>query len=151
MGLVIALSLRGRAGGSTLRPGHWLRATGAHVSGLFRHPARLLTATAASGGTTVVLALGFSGTVRVVDTSAPALPLGSLVVIYLIGSALGSAASLPAVLGVTETALVAGLTLSGCPWSSAVVAVAVFRGCTFWLPTPLGVLAGWHLRRRRLL
>jgi len=45
---------------------------------------------------------------------------------------------LPAFCGVTEAALVGGLVLAHYSSGSAVLAVAIFRGVTYWLPLPIG-------------
>jgi glycosyltransferase 2 family protein len=67
------------------------------------------------------------------------LPIWSIAVVYLAGSALGSAAPTPGGLGAVEAALSAGLTAAGLPGATAVSAVLLFRLVTFWLP----VLPGW--------
>jgi uncharacterized membrane protein YbhN (UPF0104 family) len=67
------------------------------------------------------------------------LPIWSIAVVYLAGSALGSAAPTPGGLGAVEAALSAGLTAAGLPGSTAVSSVLLFRLVTFWLP----VLPGW--------
>jgi uncharacterized membrane protein YbhN (UPF0104 family) len=64
---------------------------------------------------------------------------------------LGGATPLPAFVGVTETALVGGLILSGYSSGSAILAVVIFRLITYWLPLPLGVLAARNLRTQALL
>ena len=67
------------------------------------------------------------------------LSIASIAVVYLAGSALGSAAPTPGGLGAVEAALSAGLTAAGLPGSTAVSSVLLFRLVTFWLP----VLPGW--------
>jgi glycosyltransferase 2 family protein len=75
---------------------------------------------------TSVLALGGS------------VPLVSVAIVYLTGSAIGSAVPTPGGLGAVEAALSAGLTAAGLPGITAVSAVLLYRTVTFWLPVPLG-------------
>ncbi|PZG23911.1 TIGR00374 family protein, partial [Spongiactinospora gelatinilytica] len=63
----------------------------------------------------------------------------AVAVVFLAGNAIGSAAPTPGGLGAVETALMAGLTLSGVNPGVATSAVLLFRLLTFWLP----VLPGW--------
>lgn len=68
--------------------------------------------------------------------------------IYLIGSAVASAAPTPGGLGAMEAALVAGLVAAGESNTVGVPSVFLFRLVTFWLP----ILPGWicfHLLQRR--
>jgi uncharacterized membrane protein YbhN (UPF0104 family)/tRNA A-37 threonylcarbamoyl transferase component Bud32 len=67
------------------------------------------------------------------------LPWTTIVIVFLTGNALGSAAPTPGGLGAVEGALSIGLTLSGLPAETATSAVLLFRLLTFWLP----VLPGW--------
>ena len=72
-------------------------------------------------------------------------------VVYLAGSAVGSAAPTPGGLGAVEAALVAGLAAIGVPASAGVPAVLVFRTATFWLPVVPGWVAFALLQRRAVL
>jgi glycosyltransferase 2 family protein len=76
------------------------------------------------------------------------LPIWSIAVVYLAGSALGSAAPTPGGLGAVEAALSAGLTAAGLPGATAVSAVLLFRLVTFWLPVLPGWLCFTALQRR---
>jgi glycosyltransferase 2 family protein len=78
-------------------------------------------------------------------------PLASLAVVYLAGSALGSIFPTPGGLGGVEAALSAGLTAAGLPGTTAVSAVLLFRTLTFWLPVPVGWVAMNYLVRRDAL
>jgi uncharacterized membrane protein YbhN (UPF0104 family)/tRNA A-37 threonylcarbamoyl transferase component Bud32 len=78
-------------------------------------------------------------------------PLASVAVVYLTGSAIGSAVPTPGGLGAVEAALSAGLTAAALPGATAVSAVLLFRLITFWLPVPLGWGALQLLRRRDAL
>ena len=77
--------------------------------------------------------------------------LASTAVVYLTGSALGSAVPTPGGLGAVEAALSAGLTAAGLPGATAVSAVLLFRTITFWLPVPVGWGAMNYLERRGYL
>jgi uncharacterized membrane protein YbhN (UPF0104 family) len=77
--------------------------------------------------------------------------IATLAVVYLAGSAVGSAAPTPGGIGAVEAALVAGLTAGGLPTETAVSAVLLFRLVTFWLPVLPGWLAFNALQRRELV
>jgi glycosyltransferase 2 family protein len=77
--------------------------------------------------------------------------LASIAVVYLTGSALGSAVPTPGGLGAVEAALSAGLTAAGLPGATAVSAVLLFRTLTFWLPVPVGWGAFNYLERHEYL
>ena len=66
------------------------------------------------------------------------MPIASIAVVYLTGSAIGSILPTPGGLGGVEAALTAGLTAAGLPGAVAVSAVLLFRLLTFWLPVPFG-------------
>ena len=80
-----------------------------------------------------------------------AVPLVSVAVVYLTGSAIGSAAPTPGGLGAVEVALSAGLTAAGLHGATALAAVLLFRLLTFWLPVPVGWAAFNQLQRRGAL
>jgi glycosyltransferase 2 family protein len=88
---------------------------------------------------TSVLALG--GSVQFV----------AVAIVYLTGSAIGSAVPTPGGLGAVEAALSAGLTAAGMPAITAVSAVLLYRTVTFWLPVPLGWAALTYLQRHEAL
>jgi glycosyltransferase 2 family protein len=79
------------------------------------------------------------------------IPIASTAVVYLTGSALGSAVPTPGGIGAVEAALSAGLTAAGLPGATAVSAVLLFRILTFWLPVPAGWGALNILQRRKYL
>jgi uncharacterized protein (TIRG00374 family) len=78
-------------------------------------------------------------------------PLASIAVVYLTGSAIGSILPTPGGLGGVEAALTAGLTAAGLPGAVAVSAVLLFRLLTFWLPVPFGWAALSYLEREQAL
>ena len=78
-------------------------------------------------------------------------PIASIAVVYLTGSAIGSILPTPGGLGGVEAALTAGLTAAGLPGAVAVSAVLLFRLLTFWLPVPFGWAAMSYLEREQAL
>jgi glycosyltransferase 2 family protein len=78
-------------------------------------------------------------------------PIASVAVVYLTGSAIGSILPTPGGLGGVEAALTAGLTAAGLPGAVAVSAVLLFRLLTFWLPVPFGWAALSYLEREQAL
>ena len=78
-------------------------------------------------------------------------PIASIAVVYLTGSAIGSILPTPGGLGGVEAALTAGLTAAGLPGAVAVSAVLLFRLITFWLPVPFGWAALSYLERHHVL
>jgi len=79
------------------------------------------------------------------------LPFATVAVVYLTGSAIGSAVPTPGGIGAVEAALSAGLTAAGLHGTVAFSAVLLFRTVTFWLPVPLGWIALNYLQRRDVL
>ncbi len=77
--------------------------------------------------------------------------MAGVAVVYLTGSAIGSAVPTPGGIGAVEAALSAGLIAAGMPGSRAVGAVLVFRMATFYLPAPVGWAALNYLQRRNAL
>jgi glycosyltransferase 2 family protein len=78
-------------------------------------------------------------------------PIASIAVVYLTGSAIGSILPTPGGLGGVEAALTAGLTATGLPGVVAVSAVLLFRLLTFWLPVPVGWAALSYLERQQAI
>ena len=77
--------------------------------------------------------------------------LTSVAVVYLTGSAIGSAVPTPGGIGAVEAALSAGLTAAGMLGAKAIGAVLLFRLVTFWLPVPIGWVAMHYLQRHDAL
>jgi uncharacterized membrane protein YbhN (UPF0104 family) len=103
------------------------------------------------GGTlllTVCYVLCLAACIRALGGSVP---VAITAVVYLTGSALGSAVPTPGGIGAVEAALSAGLTAAGLPGATAVSAVLLFRILTFWLPIPVGWGALNYLERRHYL
>ncbi|HVB45848.1 MAG TPA: lysylphosphatidylglycerol synthase domain-containing protein [Streptosporangiaceae bacterium] len=78
-------------------------------------------------------------------------PVASIAVVYLTGSAFGSIMPTPGGLGAVETAMSTGLIAAGLPGATAITAVLLFRTFTFWLPVPAGWLALHYLQRHDVL
>jgi len=149
-GAVIALAARSRgrmfAGAIAT-----LRQAGVHLGACLRRPRRLARAIVASWATTTVLSVGFVLAARAWGSAPSPAPVGALAAIYLVAAAAGGGTPLPAFCGVTEAALVGGLVLAHYSSGSALLAVAIFRGVTYWLPLPIGIFAVRQLRRERIL
>jgi glycosyltransferase 2 family protein len=79
------------------------------------------------------------------------IPIVAIAVIYLTGSAIGSAVPTPGGIGAIEAALAAGLTAAGLHSAAAISAVLLFRVASFWLPVPVGWVALNYLQRREVL
>lgn len=109
------------------------------------------------------LATGFGGTILLTLCNVACLELcvrafGGQVsfavaaVVFLAGNAVGSAAPIPGGIGTIEVALAAGLrAAAGIDYSTAYLAVLLFRLLTFWLPVLPGWLAFAHLQRKKAL
>jgi uncharacterized protein (TIRG00374 family) len=78
-------------------------------------------------------------------------PFTSIAVVYLAGSAIGSAAPTPGGLGAVEAALAAGLGAFGLEGALAVSSVLLYRTLTFWLPVIPGWIAFTVLQRKDAL
>jgi len=66
--------------------------------------------------------------------------------VYFAGALIGQVSPVPGGLGVTEAALVAGLSILGVATASAISAVLVYRLATYWLPVLPGAFAMRWLR-----
>jgi uncharacterized protein (TIRG00374 family) len=113
-----------------------------------QHPRKL----AQGIGGTLLLSAAYIGClavcVRALDGSVP---IASVAVVYLTGSAIGSLVPTPGGLGAVEAALSAGLTAAGLPAAVALSSVLLYRLLTFWLPVPIGWVALRYLERRQAL
>jgi len=103
-------------------------------------------------GGALLLSLSYIGCLAAcVAAFGGSVPLASIAVVYLTGSAIGSILPTPGGLGGVEAALTAGLTAAGLPGAAAVSAVLLFRLLTFWLPVPFGWAALSYLERHQAL
>jgi uncharacterized protein (TIRG00374 family) len=113
-----------------------------------QHPRKL----AQGIGGTLLLSAAYIGCLSIcVRALGGSVPIASIAVVYLTGSAIGSLVPTPGGLGAVEAALSAGLTAAGLPGAAAVSSVLLYRLLTFWLPVPIGWLALRHLERRQAL
>ena len=106
------------------------------VSEVVRRPTKVV---ALIGGSTLT-SLGYLVALVVsVLAFGGELPLATVGAVYLVASAVASAAPTPGGLGAIEAALVGGLVAAGLETAVAVPAVLLFRLATFWVP----ILPGW--------
>jgi uncharacterized membrane protein YbhN (UPF0104 family) len=115
--------------------------------GLASHPRRLARLLAASGATTLVLGFAFVASTVLVPGPQPKVPLGALLIAFMIGAAAGSSVPTPAALGSTEAALAAVLVSTHVPAGHAIQDVLLFRLITFWAPAVIGIAASRRLVR----
>ncbi len=111
---------------------------------LAQRPAKLAEGIGGALLLTLAYILALDASVRAVGG---AIPIASAAVVYLTGSAIGSAVPTPGGIGAVEAALSAGLVAAGLPGAKALSAVLLFRTLTFWLPVPLGWVSMNYLQR----
>ena len=115
---------------------------------LVQQPAKL----AEGIGGTLVVDAAYIGCLAVsVRAFGGSLSFAAVAVVYLTGSAIGSAVPTPGGIGAVEAALSAGLTAAGLHGTVAFSAVLLFRTVTFWLPVPVGWIALNYLQHRDVL
>jgi glycosyltransferase 2 family protein len=100
------------------------------------------------GGTLLLTASYILCLAACVAAFGRSVPIASIAVVYLTGSAIGSVVPTPGGLGGVEAALTAGLTAAGLPGAVAVSSVLLFRLLTFWFPVPVGWAALSYLERK---
>jgi uncharacterized membrane protein YbhN (UPF0104 family) len=100
------------------------------------------------GGTLMLTASYILCLAACVAAFGRSVPIASIAVVYLTGSAIGSVVPTPGGLGGVEAALTAGLTAAGLPGAVAVSSVLLFRLLTFWFPVPVGWAALSYLERK---
>lgn len=115
---------------------------------LTQRPSKLLTGV----GGVLLLNLAF---IACLDASIRAfghsLSFPAVAVVYLVGTAVGSATPTPGGVGGIETVLSTALTLAGLPSQVAFSSVLLYRLATFWLPVLPGWAAFTHLSRKQLI
>jgi undecaprenyl-diphosphatase len=123
-----------------------LRRAGEGIGEVVRRPLKLAELLGGSVFLTLsyIAALVFS----VYAFGAPDVSVASIGVVFLVGSAISSAAPTPGGIGAVEAALIAGLTAVGLDRDVAVPAVFLYRIATFWLPILPGWIAFVVLQRR---
>jgi glycosyltransferase 2 family protein len=178
--LVVFAALAGASSDTSLRPPGWtyiaLAVLVAAILAVLAVPAgrKLLLARLASTAGQVIprlldlvqrpakLAEGIGGALLVtsayiaclavcVHAFGGSLPIVAVAVVYLTGSAIGSAVPTPGGIGAVEAALSAGLTAAGMHSAAAISTVLLFRAVTFWLPVPVGWVALNYLQRHEAL
>jgi len=123
-----------------------LRRSGQGIGDVARRPLKL----AELFGGSVLLTLSYiAALVLSVHAFGPTtVSVASIGVVFLVGSAISSAAPTPGGIGAVEAALIAGLTAAGLDREVAVPAVFLYRIVTFWLPILPGWVAFLVLQRR---
>jgi uncharacterized membrane protein YbhN (UPF0104 family) len=178
--LVVFVALTGTSHDLTVRPPHWayiaVAVLVAAVIAVLAVPAgrRLLRSRLAPTLSQVIprlldiaqqparLAVGVGGALLItvayigclalsVYAFGGSVPFAAVAVVFLTGSAIGSAVPTPGGIGAVEAAMSAGLTAAGLPGGVAISSVVLYRTVTFWLPVPLGWGAMHYLQRRDAL
>jgi uncharacterized membrane protein YbhN (UPF0104 family) len=116
---------------------------------LLRRPRDLFVTVTATAATTLVLSIAFVLSVLAVPGAATPGAMMTLLAVYFIGSAAGSALPVPAAIGSTEAGLIAALGGAEVSAGHALQAVVLFRAITYWAPVPVGLFATRALRRSR--
>jgi uncharacterized membrane protein YbhN (UPF0104 family) len=129
----------------------WALGFAAPALGLVRRPRALFTLLAASGSTTLILAIAFAASAAMVPGRSASLSVGGLIIAFMLGAAAGNLVPVPAGLGATEAALAAVLIDAQLPSAQAVEVVLLFRIITFWAPAVLGVFTASRLRARKAI
>jgi uncharacterized protein (TIRG00374 family) len=112
---------------------------GRSISGLFAVVRRPINVLLLLGGSVVVTSGYLVAMYFATQAFGGDLSFAQVGAIYLVGSAVGSAAPTPGGIGALEAAVIAGLVAAGMPNDIAVPSVFLFRLGTFWLP----ILPGW--------
>lgn len=114
----------------------------------FTSPAKTLQLIGGSFGVTLTYSLALYFCALAFGIS---LPFTEILLVYLAGSIVASAAPTPGGLGAAEAALAGGLIALGALTGPAVLAVLVFRVVTFWLPMIPGFFSLRYLDKQHLL
>ena len=111
-------------------------------------PGRLLLGIGGNLLMTIAYLAAFAATLAAFGQS---LSLTTLAIIYLTGTAIGSAVPTPGGVGAVEGALSLGLTTAGVATATATSTAVLFRVLTFWVRVPIGWFALRHLQKRNLV
>ena len=118
------------------------------ITDVLRRPGKVV---ALIGGSTVVTLAYLTTLYFSVEAFGGGLSFATVGAIYLVGSAVATAAPTPGGLGAMEAALIGGLVAAGLDNTVAVPAVFMYRLFTFWIP----ILPGWFcfnwLQRREYI
>ena len=115
------------------------------IADVLRRPGKVV---ALIGGSTVVTLAYLTTLYFSVEAFGGGLSFATVGAVYLVGSAVATAAPTPGGLGAMEAALIGGLVAAGLDNTVAVPAVFMYRLFTFWIP----ILPGWfsfHWLQRR--
>jgi uncharacterized membrane protein YbhN (UPF0104 family) len=115
---------------------------------VFQTPRKLLTGMGGALLLTAAFVVCLDASIRAFGGSVS---WTAVVIVFLTGNALGSAAPTPGGLGAVEGALTLGLTVAGLPAGTATSAVLLFRLLTFWLPVLPGWAAFTYLQRKEAI
>jgi uncharacterized membrane protein YbhN (UPF0104 family) len=108
-------------------------------------PSRLLMGI---GGNVIMTAGYLAAFAATLAAFGQSLPLTTLAVIYLTGTAIGSAVPTPGGMGGVETALTTGLRTAGIATAAALPTVLIFRVLTLYIRVPIGWVALRHLQKQ---
>ncbi|MCP2337656.1 lysylphosphatidylglycerol synthase transmembrane domain-containing protein [Actinomadura rupiterrae] len=123
-----------------------------HQATELRHrPRACVTLLLATLGTPLALGTAFAVSVIAAPGGPGFRHAGTLLLVYMVGNAAGTAVPLPAGTGANEAALIGALVATGIAGTAAVQGVLLFRAVTFWAPVPFGVVAARRLRRSHAL
>jgi uncharacterized membrane protein YbhN (UPF0104 family) len=125
----------------------WLHEVGETVGNL-RSPTKLAQVLGGNLGSELLFATTLGLVLAAVGTS---LPLGTILVINVLVSLFAGLMPVPGGIGVSEGALVFGLTAAGVDDATAFAAAIAYRMVTFYLPPLWGALAFRHLEREGML
>jgi undecaprenyl-diphosphatase len=106
------------------------------ITDVLRRPGKVV---ALIGGSTAVTLAYLTTLFFSVEAFGGGLSFAAVGAIYLVGSAVATAAPTPGGLGAMEAALIGGLVAAGLDNTTAVPAVFMYRLFTFWIP----ILPGW--------
>lgn len=115
------------------------------VMTVLKSPWRMLLTFGGSTALTMSLAVCMWASVRAVGGDTPFL---TAAVVMMVGAMLGSLFPTPGGIGGVEGSMVAVFAATGLGPTVALPAVLIFRLLSFWIPGPLGALAGVWLRAK---
>ena len=118
------------------------------VAGVLRSPTKLVLLI---GGSVLVTFAYLTTLYLALQAFGGGLPYATVGAVYLVGSAVATAAPTPGGLGALEAALIAGLVSAGLDETVAVPAVFMYRLFTFWVPILPGWLAFQWLQREEYI
>lgn len=103
------------------------------------------------GGNLLMTAAYLAAFAATLAAFGQSLPLTTLAIVYLTGTAIGSAVPTPGGIGAVEGALSLGLTTAGIATATATSTAVLFRVLTFWIRVPIGWVALRRLQKQNLV